>query len=143
MRFLMTAAFVGLSTMSAAFFVAANSDAHAQKSKASSSAPSAVHGIAPAAPLARALQQREAERKRQAQRAGVNAGTKKMFQQRQSAYDQMHGLMHGNAKAKQNMIRRLQKSSRSTFADLLALSWKSEAGAARRAVAIQRIPVCC
>ena len=109
MRFLMTAAFVGLSTMSAAFFVAANSDAHAQKSKASSSAPSAVHGMAPAAPLARALQQREAERKRLAQRAGVNAGTKKMFQQRQSAYDQMHGLMHGNAKAKQNMIRRLQK----------------------------------
>lgn len=51
MRFLMTAAFVGLSTMSAAFFVAANSDAHAQKSKASSSAPSAVHGMARPRPL--------------------------------------------------------------------------------------------
>lgn len=82
MRFLMTAAFVGLSTMSAAFFVAANSDAHAQKLKASSSVPSVVHGMAPAEPLARALQQREAERKRQAQRAGVNAGNKKVFQQR-------------------------------------------------------------
>ena len=109
MRCLMTAAFVGLSTTSATFFVAADSDANTQKSIASSSAPSAVHGLAPAAPRARALQQREAERKRRAQRAGVNAGTKKMFQQRQSAYDQMHGLVHGNAKAKQNMIRRLQK----------------------------------
>ncbi|MFT5487612.1 MAG: hypothetical protein ACI9JL_002557 [Paracoccaceae bacterium] len=106
MRILMTAALGALSVFAMPFLDRADTGASAQvQAQVLATKP----GGAPADALSRALQQRKLAKKAQASKAGQDARTKKMFQQRQSAFDQMHGLMHGNAKARNEMIRRMQK----------------------------------
>ena len=99
MRILIAAAaLVAFGTMSMPFVDAADSRARAQVL-------STKPGNAPADAFARSLQQRKQAKKRQASQAGAHARTKKMFQQRQSPFDQTHG----NAKVRKNIIRRMLK----------------------------------
>jgi hypothetical protein len=111
MRFLtLAAAFSRLTVMGCAFLVVAGNDSHAQtgQMKPASSDALATHGMAPADALARALQQREAARKRQALQNRELADTRKMFLQRQSVLDQIQNLRRADTKAKDDIIRRLQ-----------------------------------
>jgi hypothetical protein len=102
MRILMSAVLGALSVMSISFLDAADKAASAQVL-------STKPGAAPGDAFARSLQQRRQAKKAQASKAGQDVRTKMMFQQRRSAFDQMHGVMHGNAKARNEMIRRMQK----------------------------------
>lgn len=112
MRFLtVAAAFFRLAATGCAFLVVAGNDTHAQtgQPKPAASDTLATHGMAPADALARALQQREAQRKRQALQNRQLSGAKKMFLQRQTALDQIQNRMRRDAKAKDEIIRRMQK----------------------------------
>lgn len=62
-------------------------------------------GAAPADAFARTLQQRKQAKKAQASKTGQDTRTKTMFQQRQSAFKQNYG----NAKTRNQIIRRMQK----------------------------------
>jgi hypothetical protein len=111
MRFLTAAALSGLTVISVASVDAAHNSAEAQSRQLKQESPSVsvTHGMAPADALARALQQREQVRKRQARQEGAQADIKTMFQQRQSAFDQRQDLERSNTKAKNDLIRSLQK----------------------------------
>lgn len=102
MKILMTAALGALTVVSMPFLNIADTGAVAQVL-------STKPGNLPGDAFARSLQQRKQAKKTEHSKTVQDAQMKKMFQQRRSAFDQMHGIMHGNAKARNEMIRRMQK----------------------------------
>lgn len=99
MRILIAAAALAVfGTMSMPFVDAVDSRARAQVL-------STKPGNAPADALARTLYQRKQAKKAKTSMGGAHSRTKNMFQLRKSPFEQTFG----SAKAKNNIIRRMQK----------------------------------